>query len=200
MSILCPCLFCTNLSFLSLLSLWFEIWYSEIYFAQLVSCLVVTTKKEFRSHRRGWDLLETTGTLCPPAKKVLGRVKMDYRGPAFDQSGWLRWCKPAGRRKGCFSASSEVLRLGRILGVKTGEELLRKARQQFVGKHWVSSPFMVSAKRSCTVGTMKWGSICWERMKLGGEPLGPKFFVEMDFWRFPNESVQTNEGDDETRV
>ena len=32
-------------------------------------------------------------------------------------------------------------------------------------------------------------------MKSGEEPLGPKIFVEMDFWRFPNESVQTNESD-----
>ena len=53
MSILCPCLFCTNLSPLSLLSLWFEIWYSEIYFAQLVSCLVLTTKKDLGPTREG---------------------------------------------------------------------------------------------------------------------------------------------------
>ena len=127
-------------------------------------------------------------TLCPAAKRLVGRVKMDYRGPAFDQSGWLRWCESAARWKGCFFAPSDVLRLGRLLRVGTGGELLFRIERCFVDKLWPSFNILVPPKRSCRVGMLKWGSICWERMKLGEEPLGPKIFVEMDFWRFPNES------------
>ena len=79
--------------------------------------------------RRGWGPTEKIGIrqkqpehFVQSSQKTVGRVKMDYRGPAFDQSGWLRWCKPAGRWNGCFSAFSEVLRLGRFFGVVPGRE------------------------------------------------------------------------------
>ena len=94
-------------------------------------------------------------TLCPAAKRLVGRVKMDYRGPAFDQSGWLRWCESAGTWKGSFFASSEVLTLGRLLVVVTGGELLSRIERCFVGKLWPSFNVLVAPKRSCRVGTLK---------------------------------------------
>ena len=65
MSDLWPCLFCTNLSFLSFLLLWFDSSDIQKYIDQC-------SEKGLRSHRKDWDPPETTGTLRPKQPKDCG--------------------------------------------------------------------------------------------------------------------------------
>ena len=106
---------------------------------------------------------------------------MDYRGPAIDQSGWLRWCEPAGRWKGSFFASSEVLRLGQLLGVGTKGELLCRTEKTFRRQTLAIFTCSGACKKILHIGNTEVRLHLLRKNEVGEEPLGPKKFVEMDF-------------------